>query len=789
VEVVDEVEDEWAGFLRDLQSEALEEKERTRKEHFAFFHALPRLSQERYVSLLDATNPNVLQLLVFFQDFALVGVPGSTKEDLQDMLTELGILDRVLALVEASKRFSRDVRDSVQVECLHLLFVLLLDGNRLVQETLIGNPSCKEVLIPLIQLSLSSQNTNVTYALEVMQQVCEGHNLAAQLLLHPLVDTSTNLVCLLCRRDPKGALVELALKTLVELIQGPCSDNQVAVMSKGGTFFDLVFELSLMRGEIMSQFRLLCSALLEGKHYLKHRTMLKEWMLTTGCTDEYLLSLVVQDLPMAGYCSVDVAQAGAVFPYTFERPSYMEYLSKDDRKVIVQQVDRTSPQDKHASLVEYAERYRDILKAKESMLSRHRSIRQLNDHSPTVERVLVVISLFLVVLFNAYIVFEFGTMPDEVHWILHVILLLCYACKIVMYGMLQFAIFWTWVPLLYRLCQFVFVFLALFVHPGFYAVLMIDCIVQSSTMSSLFKSLRRNASAIALTLIAIVILVYLFSLYAFYVIPESENRCSSVRECFAVLVQSFPSASDVYVKELTATLPENFTFTVLFWLVCVILMLNILFGLIVDSFGEEREERQLLREDCKSKCYICDISASMFDRSHVPVGFRGHTRYEHSMWDYVALICAVLDKRDAGLFTDMNGVESYVDSCLKETRYVFFPLNAAFWMDEKVRAAGLDGKAQSTAAAALEKDEMARVLDTVEMIVDRCETVEREVRERQSRIEAVQSTVQVQCAVLQQQAQDLMKLASAAASSSTSSSSGDSRASMASSSGPTSADS
>jgi inositol 1,4,5-triphosphate receptor type 1 len=42
-----------------------------------------------------------------------------------------------------------------------------------------------------------------------------------------------------------------------------------------------------------------------------------------------------------------------------------------------------------------------------------------------------------------------------------------------------------------------------------------------------------------------------------------------------------------------------------FFIIVIVLLLNLVFGIIIDAFGDMRDNRNAIEEDIKEKCFIC----------------------------------------------------------------------------------------------------------------------------------------------------------------------------------------
>jgi hypothetical protein len=56
-------------------------------------------------------------------------------------------------------------------------------------------------------------------------------------------------------------------------------------------------------------------------------------------------------------------------------------------------------------------------------------------------------------------------------------------------------------------------------------------------------------------------------------------------------------------------------------------------GLIIDAFGELRDQLESVKEDMESNCFICGIGKDYFDK--VPHGFDTHVAQEHNLANYM----------------------------------------------------------------------------------------------------------------------------------------------------------
>ena len=77
----------------------------------------------------------------------------------------------------------------------------------------------------------------------------------------------------------------------------------------------------------------------------------------------------------------------------------------------------------------------------------------------------------------------------------------------------------------------------------------------------------------------------------------------------------------------------------LFNIILLTVLLNIVFGIIIDTFASLREADKAKEEDMTNVCFICSIERSEFDRAQTS-SFEQHIKEEHYWWSYMcACVC------------------------------------------------------------------------------------------------------------------------------------------------------
>jgi len=132
-----------------------------------------------------------------------------------------------------------------------------------------------------------------------------------------------------------------------------------------------------------------------------------------------------------------------------------------------------------------------------------------------------------------------------------------------------------------------------------------------------------------------------------------------------------------------ATRADNGWFTlthIFFFLIVTIAMLNIIFGIIIDTFSSLRAEKNERTRDTNEVCFICGKSKQTFDRAaNSPDGFKNHIRDDHNMWSYLNFIFFIWEQDK----DDDDGLEYWVRKRVEANEIIWFPINKAMRLDDR----------------------------------------------------------------------------------------------------------
>ncbi|KAL7671399.1 hypothetical protein ACOME3_006297 [Neoechinorhynchus agilis] len=220
----------------------------------------------------------------------------------------------------------------------------------------------------------------------------------------------------------------------------------------------------------------------------------------------------------------------------------------------------------------------------------------------------------------------------------------------------------------------------------FFACHLLDIAVSIKALSTIMVSITQNGRQLLLTITLMTVVVYVYSVIAFnffrkFYKTEDDGKvqeiCTDMFSCFVFHVYHGLRAGGGIGDELESPSGDplelyRIIFDLTFFFFVVVILLAILQGLIIDAFGELREQLDSVKETLESKCFICGIGQDYFNKE--PHGFEIHTSKEHDFAAYMFFLMHIINKPD----TEHTGQESYVWDQYQNRRWDFFPVGDCF---------------------------------------------------------------------------------------------------------------
>ena len=96
-------------------------------------------------------------------------------------------------------------------------------------------------------------------------------------------------------------------------------------------------------------------------------------------------------------------------------------------------------------------------------------------------------------------------------------------------------------------------------------------------------------------------------------------------------------------------------------------MLNMVFGIIIDTFRELRKKAAVVELDIANICFICGAKKNELEKSNI--NYENHVSDEHYIWNYVYYMVVLTGIPDI----EANAVTSYAKEKIKKKEISWFP--------------------------------------------------------------------------------------------------------------------
>jgi hypothetical protein len=158
-------------------------------------------------------------------------------------------------------------------------------------------------------------------------------------------------------------------------------------------------------------------------------------------------------------------------------------------------------------------------------------------------------------------------------------------------------------------------------------------------------------------------------------------------------------------------------YDLLYFFVIIIIVLNLIFGVIIDTFADLRSEKTMKEEILKNSCFICGLGRKEFDNKEVT--FEDHIKQEHNMWNYLSFI-VLLKVKDS---TEFTGPESYVNQMIQSGDLEWFPHLRSMSLSEE------DGEIEQNDLRML-KEQLSSTCELVKQLSDQLKDLKSKMNEQ-----------------------------------------------------------
>ncbi|KAI0220817.1 Inositol 1,4,5-trisphosphate receptor type 3 [Lamellibrachia satsuma] len=228
--------------------------------------------------------------------------------------------------------------------------------------------------------------------------------------------------------------------------------------------------------------------------------------------------------------------------------------------------------------------------------------------------------------------------------------------------------------------------LGTFFYGYFFSFHLLHLAMMNELLKRAIMSVTKNGMSLIWVSIYGLFIIYIYGLIGFAFYRRHFDHamgmyCDTIYECVVSLVHWGIADGPTSILHI----PEKGTFSVYssialyevtFFIIVSAIGLSIVFGIIVDTFTQLRDEKWQADNDMKSVCFICGCPSSMFE--HHPGGFECHVKREHNQWAYPFFFIYLEETRRA----DYSALELYISRQVDQGCYDFFPLNRSLSLQQ-----------------------------------------------------------------------------------------------------------
>jgi hypothetical protein len=249
---------------------------------------------------------------------------------------------------------------------------------------------------------------------------------------------------------------------------------------------------------------------------------------------------------------------------------------------------------------------------------------------------------------------------------------------------LSFALYYVMnANVLFYISYLIFALFGILIHPFFFSYHLFEILYRFPSLQNVIKSVSVPKKSLFLTFVFTLVLVYIFGLLGYYWFYEYfQGNCPSLFVCtLSVFDKGFKSDGGIggYLDPWTTgeIYFGRYFYDNAYNILVMIIMLNIVQGIIIDTFAVLRQKSEASIEDRENVCFICNVDRCSMER-RTDQNFLNHRRFDHNEWHYVFFIGYLLEKDPV----EYTGIESHIRSRYDKRDISWFPRRRAIAFKE-----------------------------------------------------------------------------------------------------------
>ena len=226
--------------------------------------------------------------------------------------------------------------------------------------------------------------------------------------------------------------------------------------------------------------------------------------------------------------------------------------------------------------------------------------------------------------------------------------------------------------------------------------------VRNPVARNIFMAVIYPINQLSIAGVVAMFLLYIFATIQFFFFHNffENGECNTLRSCLTYTINwgtrsgggigetmadpdlwsSTPSDEDGH-WDIMSEWYLRASFDFLFFLIIIIIIMNIVFGIIIDTFSDLRSQRDEKTKNKTTMCFICGIGRDQFDQEG-QTDFKRHCTYEHNKWHYLFYLihCQLLQEECPD---DINAYERFVLNKFLAGDISWMPVGKALTLGKK----------------------------------------------------------------------------------------------------------
>ena len=244
-------------------------------------------------------------------------------------------------------------------------------------------------------------------------------------------------------------------------------------------------------------------------------------------------------------------------------------------------------------------------------------------------------------------------------------------------------------------------------HPLVAMLQLFYIVSKSATVQQISKAVFKNSNQLIWTLALLLFATATYSTIGFFFLNDifvdtNDNNsrfCDTAFACFINVlnfgIRSGGGIGDViqpiqYEGNNTGSFFWMAMFNLSFYVLVIILLLSIIFGMIIDAFGEIRDDNTKTVYNMGNVCAVCGLERAEFEKY---TDFGQHRKVDHNIWSYVFYIAYLLDKQknDKNSLTE---IENYVLDMYRTKNDDWLPIGRSITLERAYEKEKVDKESE-----------------------------------------------------------------------------------------------